>query len=38
VSETRLTPAFLDLHQKIWSAMKDEVMKAYQRNRESLPE
>src|SRR5260370_6414950 len=29
VSEIRMTPAFLDLHRKIWSVMKEEVLKAY---------
>jgi len=29
VSEIRLTPGFLKLHQEIWGAMKEEVLKAY---------
>ncbi len=33
VSEIRLTPAFLDLHREIWAAMKEEVLKAYQRQK-----
>ena len=37
VAEIRLTPQFLDLHQRIWAAMKEEVMKAYARNREIAP-
>ncbi len=32
VSEIRLTPRFLDLHTRIWSAMREEVLKAYERN------
>ena len=33
VSEIRMTPAFLDLHREIWAAMKEEVLKAYARQR-----
>ncbi len=33
VSEIRMTPAFLDLHKEIWGAMKEEVLKAYQRQK-----
>ena len=33
VSEIRLTPAFLDLHREIWAAMKEEVLKAYRRQK-----
>jgi NitT/TauT family transport system ATP-binding protein len=33
VSEIRMTPAFLDLHREIWGAMKEEVLKAYQRQK-----
>ncbi|WP_422000718.1 ABC transporter ATP-binding protein [Reyranella sp.] len=33
VSEIRMTPAFLDLHREIWAAMKEEVLKAYQRQK-----
>jgi len=36
VAEIRLTPTFLDIHQRVWAAMKEEVMKAYARNREKL--
>lgn len=36
VAEIRLTPAFLDLHKRIWETMRDEVMKAYDNNREKL--
>jgi NitT/TauT family transport system ATP-binding protein len=36
VAEVRLTPAFVSLHQQIWAAMKEEVMKAYTYNREKL--
>ena len=32
VSEIRLTPHFLELHTQIWSAMREEVLKAYERN------
>jgi NitT/TauT family transport system ATP-binding protein len=33
VSEIRMTPAFLALHREIWGAMKEEVLKAYQRQK-----
>jgi NitT/TauT family transport system ATP-binding protein len=33
VSEIRMTPAFLDLHREIWGVMKEEVLKAYARQR-----
>ncbi len=33
VSEIRLTQRFLELHQKIWNTMRDEVLKAYSYNR-----
>src|SRR5213595_2258441 len=33
VSEIRMTPAFLALHREIWAAMKEEVLKAYQRQK-----
>ena len=33
VSEIRMTPAFLALHKEIWAAMKEEVLKAYQRQK-----
>ncbi|MEQ1881109.1 MAG: ABC transporter ATP-binding protein [Burkholderiales bacterium] len=29
VAEIRLTPKFLDLHRRIWDALRDEVQKAY---------
>ncbi len=29
VAEVRLTPRFLELHEKIWHAMKEEVLKGY---------
>ena len=29
VAEIRLTPAFLDLHRRIWGALRDEVQKAH---------
>ena len=32
VSEIRMTPRFLELHKQIWSAMREEVLKAYERN------
>jgi len=33
VSEIRMTPAFLDLHREIWGVMKEEVLKAYRRQK-----
>jgi NitT/TauT family transport system ATP-binding protein len=33
VSEIRLTPAFIALHDRIWHAMKAEVLKGYQQTR-----
>ena len=33
VAEIRMTPRFVELHQAIWHAMKDEVLKAYARGR-----
>ncbi len=33
VSEIRMTPAFLELHREIWGVMKEEVLKAYQRQK-----
>jgi NitT/TauT family transport system ATP-binding protein len=33
VSEIRMTPAFLALHREIWAAMKEEVLKAYARQK-----
>ena len=36
VSEIRHTPRFAELHQRIWAAMRDEVLKAYARNQQKL--
>ena len=36
VSEIRHTAGFAALHQKIWAAMRDEVLKAYARNQQKL--
>jgi len=33
VAEIRLTERFLELHRRIWDAMREEVLKAYSRNR-----
>ena len=33
VSEIRLSPRFIELHDKIWHAMKDEVLKGYQQTK-----
>ncbi|HRE13468.1 MAG TPA: ABC transporter ATP-binding protein [Usitatibacteraceae bacterium] len=33
VSEIRLTPRFIELHDRIWHAMKDEVLKGYRQTR-----
>ncbi len=33
VNEIRLTPRFVELHGKIWHAMKDEVLKGYAQSR-----
>jgi NitT/TauT family transport system ATP-binding protein len=33
VSEIRMAPAFVALHKEIWGAMKEEVLKAYQRQK-----
>ncbi len=33
VNEIRLTPRFVELHSKIWHAMKDEVLKGYAQSR-----
>ena len=33
VAEIRLTPRFIELHDKIWHAMKDEVLKGYQQTK-----
>ncbi len=34
VAEIRLTPRFIDIHARIWRAMKEEVLKAYARQRQ----
>lgn len=36
VAEIRMTPRFLELHEQIWSAMKDEVLKGYQQTKNKL--
>jgi NitT/TauT family transport system ATP-binding protein len=36
VAEIRMTPRFLELHEKIWSAMKEEVLKGYQQTKNKL--
>ena len=33
VAEIRLTPRFIELHTRIWHAMKEEVLKSYARQR-----
>ena len=33
VSEIRLTPRFIELHDRIWHAMKEEVLKGYAQTR-----
>jgi NitT/TauT family transport system ATP-binding protein len=33
VSEIRLSPRFIELHDRIWHAMKDEVLKGYAQTR-----
>ena len=35
VNEIRLTPRFVELHTRIWHAMKDEVLKGYERSRKN---
>jgi NitT/TauT family transport system ATP-binding protein len=35
VNEIRLTPRFVELHGKIWHAMKDEVLKGYAQSRKA---
>jgi NitT/TauT family transport system ATP-binding protein len=37
VSEVRMTPRFVELHHHIWDAMREEVLKAYERNQQKLP-
>lgn len=36
VSEIRLTKRFIELHDQIWHAMKDEVLKGYQQTRNKV--
>lgn len=36
VAEIRMTPRFLELHEQIWNAMKEEVLKGYQQTRNKL--
>ncbi len=36
VAEIRMTPRFLQLHEQIWSAMKEEVLKGYQQTKNKL--
>jgi len=36
VAEIRMTPRFLELHEQIWSAMKEEVLKGYQQTQNKL--
>ncbi len=36
VAEIRMTPRFLELHEQIWSAMKEEVLKGYQQTKNKL--
>ena len=36
VAEIRMTPRFLELHEQIWNAMKQEVLKGYQQTRNKL--
>jgi NitT/TauT family transport system ATP-binding protein len=33
VAEIRLTPRFIELHSRIWQAMKDEVLKGYEQQK-----
>jgi NitT/TauT family transport system ATP-binding protein len=33
VAEIRLTPAFIELHTRIWHAMKEEVLKGYEQQK-----
>jgi NitT/TauT family transport system ATP-binding protein len=35
VNEIRLTPRFVELHSRIWHAMKDEVLKGYAQSRKA---
>ncbi|MFG1378070.1 ABC transporter ATP-binding protein [Xanthobacter autotrophicus] len=36
VAEIRMTPRFVELYHLIWDAMKEEVLKAYERNQRKL--
>ena len=36
VAEIRMTPRFLELHEQIWSAMREEVLKGYQQTKNKL--
>ncbi len=36
VAEIRMTPRFLELHEQIWSAMKEEVLKGYAQTKNKL--
>jgi NitT/TauT family transport system ATP-binding protein len=36
VSEVRLTPRFLELQAEIWAVLRDEVIRAYQRNEKEV--
>ncbi len=36
VAEIRMTPHFLELHEKIWHAMKEEVLKGYAQTRNKV--
>jgi NitT/TauT family transport system ATP-binding protein len=36
VAEIRMTPRFLALHEQIWGAMKEEVLKGYQQTKNKL--
>jgi len=37
VAEIRMTPRFLELHEQIWHAMKEEVLKGYAQTRNKVP-
>ena len=34
VTEVKMTPRFIELHQAIWSVMREEVLKGYQQQLE----
>ncbi len=36
VAEIRMTPRFLESHERIWNAMKEEVLKGYQQTKNKL--